>query len=112
MRMKINTILFIGLCILFIGMSIPFIYEKIGPNPVYGFRISKTMKDDVIWYKANKFLGYAMVIASIFSLLCLTLKLVYPAMFLLFEQTYYDITVFTVPLLISIVTSFIYVLKL
>jgi len=110
--MKLNTILLIIVCVLFIGMSIPLMFEKIEPNPIYGFRVSKTMRDKVIWYKANKFLGYAMGIAAILSLLCLALKLIYPGLIPLFQKTYYDITVFMLPLIISIIISSIYVFKL
>ncbi len=47
-----------GLCgLVFIGISIPLVFEKIPPNSWYGFRVPKTLSNREIWYKANKFMG-------------------------------------------------------
>lgn len=110
--MNLNTILLIGTCVLFVGMSIPLMLEKVEPNPIYGFRIPKTLKNKFVWYKANKFLGYAVGIAASLTLLCLTLKLLSPTLIPLSEKPYFDIVVFILPLTISIIISTAYVFKL
>ena len=40
-----------------IGISIPLLYGKIGPNWFYGFKTRKTLSDREIWYKANKYIA-------------------------------------------------------
>lgn len=36
-------------------LSLPLLYEKIGPNPFYGFRFRKSFKSREIWYTINKY---------------------------------------------------------
>ncbi len=47
--------------LLLIGLSIPLILEKIGPNIWYGFRVRRTLEDPVVWYKANAYAGKALI---------------------------------------------------
>jgi len=42
---------------LFIGLAIPHIKEIIPPNNWCGFRTKKTLSNEKIWYKANKYMG-------------------------------------------------------
>jgi uncharacterized membrane protein len=44
------------------AISIPLIMRKIGPNPVYGFRVKQTLEDPWLWYEANAFAGKGMLI--------------------------------------------------
>ena len=62
-------ILFIIIGIIIIGISIPLILEKIKPNMIYGFRTPKTLNNEAVWYKANKYSGTALLIAGIIMLL-------------------------------------------
>jgi uncharacterized membrane protein len=55
--------LFVGL--LFIGISIPLILEKVPPNRWYGFRVAKTFSSERIWYTANRMAGYDLLWAGI-----------------------------------------------
>ena len=55
--------LFVGL--LFIGMSIPLILEKVPPNKWYGFRVAKTFSSERIWYAANRLAGYDLLWAGV-----------------------------------------------
>jgi uncharacterized membrane protein len=55
--------LFVGL--LFIGMSIPLIFEKVPSNRWYGFRTAKTFSSDRIWYAANQVAGYDLFWAGV-----------------------------------------------
>ncbi len=50
-------IVFMGFGLLLIGISIPLLYGKIGPNWFYGFKTKKTLSDREIWYKANKYIA-------------------------------------------------------
>lgn len=55
--------------IVFIVIGIPPIFEKIPPNPWYGFRVAKTFSDERIWYAANRVMGYDMLIAGLVILI-------------------------------------------
>jgi len=46
-------------------ISMPLIFGKIQPNYLYGFRVKKTLSNKKIWYKANKYTGKDMLIASL-----------------------------------------------
>jgi len=70
------TFLFTGL--LFIGISIPLLYEKIKPNNWYGFRTRKTFSSEEIWYKANKYMGKDFIILGCLMVLYNLVLLVLP----------------------------------
>jgi uncharacterized membrane protein len=55
--------LFVGF--LFIGISIPLILEKVPPNSWYGFRVTKTLSNERIWYAANRVAGFDLMLAGI-----------------------------------------------
>ncbi len=61
---KILDLIFIAVGLLFIGISIPLILEKIGINGLYGFRTEKTMSSPTIWYAANKIMGRDLFVAG------------------------------------------------
>lgn len=43
--------------LLVVGLAIPMILGKLKPNGWYGFRTSKTLSDEKIWYPANTYIG-------------------------------------------------------
>ncbi len=55
--------------LLFIGISIPLILQKIPPNEFYGIRIEKAFESDVLWYQVNQYGGWAMVVAGVILLI-------------------------------------------
>jgi uncharacterized membrane protein len=63
MRDEFTLWLFVG--IVFIGMSIPLILQKVTPNSWYGFRVAKTFSSEEIWYVANRVAGYDWLWAGI-----------------------------------------------
>ena len=48
-------ILYVGGGILLILLSLPLLWEKVPPNPVYGFRLAATLNDPQVWYATNKY---------------------------------------------------------
>lgn len=48
-------LMYIATGLLLAIISIPLILRKIGPNPVYGFRVKQTLEDDQVWYDVNAF---------------------------------------------------------
>ncbi len=47
-------------CIL-LGLGIPLIRGLVAPNPIYGFRIRRTLENPNVWYAANRYAGWWMV---------------------------------------------------
>jgi hypothetical protein len=56
------VLLFVGLSLLFIGLSIPLIRGWVKPNHWYGFRIPLTLNNPDIWYPANRYAGWLLLI--------------------------------------------------
>ncbi len=55
----------VGLALLMIGLTVPMIMRWVKPNTLYGFRTSKTMSNESIWYAANRFAGFALAVAGL-----------------------------------------------
>jgi uncharacterized membrane protein len=46
-------LVYLGVGLLFILISIPLIHRRVPPNPLYGLRVPATFKDEWVWYEAN-----------------------------------------------------------
>uniref|UniRef100_B8HSP3 SdpI/YhfL protein family n=1 Tax=Cyanothece sp. (strain PCC 7425 / ATCC 29141) TaxID=395961 RepID=B8HSP3_CYAP4 len=84
---------------LFMLFALPLILGLIPPNQFYGVRTKKTLASSQIWYKANRYGGWVLLISS----------LIYPAVAYLFPTTAEDLgrwlvhlSAFVVPLLLSL----------
>lgn len=55
--------------VLILLFSIPLVSGIVPRNRFYGIRICRTLSTDDIWYPANRFGGWALIIASLFYLL-------------------------------------------
>jgi len=55
--------------ILILIASIPLVIGIVPRNRVYGIRTCKTLSDDSVWYPANRFGGWALIISCLFYLL-------------------------------------------
>lgn len=49
------------------AISIPLILKLVPPNGMYGFRTSVTRSSVDIWYAANAFMGWALLLAAVVS---------------------------------------------
>lgn len=99
-------------CLIFIVISLPLIFKKIPRNHVYGFRTEKTLMNDDIWYKANKYGGKSLLMAATVALMG------YVVLTLNRERLSYELInavafgLFIVPIVISVFFSLIYIRKL
>ena len=59
------SLLFAGVGLLFIGLSVPLIRERVPPNSTYGFRTAKSLSDPKIWYEINRISGVDLLIAGV-----------------------------------------------
>ena len=60
----VATLLFALVGIMFVGLSIPLIRNRVPPNRFYGFRTAKTLSDPKIWYEVNRISGNDLLVAG------------------------------------------------
>jgi uncharacterized membrane protein len=100
------------LCFVFIILSIPLILQKVRPNCFYGVRTRKTMPDEAVWYKANKFFGCGMLISSLFSLVVLIVVVLIPDVVSVIIINKLGGLVVVLPVGVLVIISFFYFRKL
>ena len=59
--------------LVFVFVAVPLALRKVPRNTIYGFRTSKTLKSDSIWYEANAYFGRALIYASLASVVTIFL---------------------------------------
>jgi uncharacterized membrane protein len=52
----ILVVFLVNSCVL-LGLGIPLAMGRVGPNPLYGFRTSATLRDPAVWYPVNRVAG-------------------------------------------------------
>lgn len=76
-KVSFTSLMFAFVGMLFVGLSIPLIQNRVPPNRYYGFRTARTLGDPKIWYEVNHISGtdlfLAGIIIAISSLTTLTL---------------------------------------
>jgi uncharacterized membrane protein len=55
-------VMYVAAGLLLSAVSIPLILQKIGPNPVYGFRVKQTLENPRVWYEVNAVAGKGLLI--------------------------------------------------
>lgn len=51
--MLLPVVLFTCIGLLLIGLAVPLLRRRVGPNPWYGLRVPATLADQAVWYEAN-----------------------------------------------------------
>ncbi len=51
--------------LLLVGLSIPLLFDRIAPNPWYGFRVPSTLADETLWYKVNRYAARWLLLTGI-----------------------------------------------
>jgi hypothetical protein len=62
-----NRAQLIASCVIFAIISIPLILQVVPPNGLYGFRVGSMRSNPAIWYPANAFMGWALLVAAAMS---------------------------------------------
>ena len=60
-QMTLLILLYAGLSVLMIALSVPLIQGRVKPNAWYGFRIPLTLNNPDIWYPANRYAGWSLL---------------------------------------------------
>lgn len=100
---KVNRTVIVFLSIVIVALSIPLILRWVPPNGFYGFRVRRTLDDPTLWYAANAFAGWALLVSGVasgvFAMICPARLLSMPGL---------GGFVLVVPLIVAIVSSFIW----
>jgi SdpI/YfhL protein family len=67
--MEILLVVFVCSGLILIGISIPLIMGKISPNPLYGFRVRRTLSDPAVWYAVNSYSAKRLLVVGMVNLL-------------------------------------------
>ena len=88
-------------------VSIPLAFRWVGPNAFYGFRTPTTLANPYIWYLANAFAGWALLVSAAASAALVWLR---PGWFDLGDFT--NLAAIVVPSATAVTASFLYLRKL
>ncbi len=70
--MTLLLILFLVGGAILIGISIPLIQRRVGPNRWYGFRVRRTLEDPKVWYPVNAYSGWWMLAVGVAEIVTAT----------------------------------------
>jgi uncharacterized membrane protein len=94
-------------CVIIAIASVPLALEVVPPNPFYGFRTRKTLADRELWFRANRFAGFALFIAAATSAIIFLAEPEYGS-----GRSIVGLAVFLAPLVIALGASFAYLRRL
>ena len=105
-------LLYILVGILEIIMGIPLLLKKVKPNRFYGFRLPKTLSNNEIWYKSNKYVGRDFVIMGIIITLISLVMLMAIDVVPIILIVYIGATMLIGSVIIILIRGFVYLKKL
>lgn len=108
--MLVLGLMFAGISILLMALAIPMIRGWVKPNPYYGFRTPKVMKDPDLWYPANARYGWWMVLTGIIGAMVASLPLVIDIGEAPYALLYSGLTM--IPLIYGIIDVFLLIRQL
>jgi len=93
-------------------LSIPLILNLIPPQAWIGFRTSRTLSDETIWYRVNRFAGWALLISSVIYIGVAGLFPCSVPCGIDFGQWLVHLDAFGLPLLVSLILTRMYLASL
>jgi hypothetical protein len=48
-------------------LAVPLILRRVPPSPLYGFRVPATLRDPRLWYEANRYAGWRLLVVGILA---------------------------------------------
>lgn len=101
------AISFLVPCGIIAAASIPLMLNIVPPNRVYGFRTRQTLADRKLWFRANRYAGCALFIASGLSAGIFAIRPEYAS-----GRSLAGFVTFVGPLIIAVLASFAYVRRI
>ncbi len=105
--MMILLVMYVAIGLLLSAISVPLILRRIGPNPVYGFRVKQTLEDPEVWYDVNAYAGKGLFLDGLITVIAALVLALVPGI----SVDRYALSVMTLVFLglgISLVASFRY----
>lgn len=62
-------LLYVGVGLLMVVVSVPLIKQKVKPNGLYGFRVPQTLNDPDVWYAVNAHFGRRLLLTGVATML-------------------------------------------
>lgn len=94
-----------------VGVSIPLIQGRVGPNLWYGFRVRRTLDDPKIWYPANAYSARFLLGAGVVEIVAATALYFVPGVSVaVYASIVGSVVVFA--LVIALIKSFRYLRQL
>ena len=84
-------------------VSVPLILNVVPPNRIYGFRTPRTLASREVWFRANRFAGWALFVASGMSAAFFAIHPEYAS-----GRSLVGLGVFLLPLAAAVAASFAY----
>ena len=100
-------VMYVAIGLLLSAISVPLILRRIGPNPIYGFRVRQTLEDPEVWYDVNAYAGKGLFLDGLITVIAALVLALVPGI----SVDRYALSVMTLVLLglgISLVASFRY----
>ncbi len=61
-------LLFAGVSVLLMGVSVPLILGRVRQNDIYGVRTAETLSDESVWYRGNAYGGRLLFLTGLLQL--------------------------------------------
>ena len=100
-------ILFVSSGLLLAGLSVPLLLRKVAPNPLYGFRVKRTLEDPTVWYAVNFYAAKRLLVLGLTSGLIAVVLFVVPGISFVTYALVNGLIVLA-GLLIAVIQSFAY----
>jgi hypothetical protein len=87
--------------------SLPLMLGMVPPNGVYGFRTRQTLASPELWFRANRFAGFALFIAAAISAAIFLVQPEWAS-----GRSLVGVVVLVLPIIAALVASFAYVRRI
>jgi uncharacterized membrane protein len=104
-------VMYVATGLLLSAISVPLILRKVGPNPVYGFRVKQTLDNPKVWYDANAFAGKGLLVDGLITVIAALVLSAVPGI----TVDQYALSVMVLVLLalgITVASSFLYLRRI
>lgn len=105
-----TLVIYVFLGVLLAVLSIPMITRKLKPNPWYGFRVPKTLKNPDIWYDVNAYSGKLLFIAGVLTALTAIIAYFIPNLSI-DAFVWITLGVSTAAIMVAVMMGFVYLSK-
>jgi uncharacterized membrane protein len=97
------AISFLVPCAIIVAVSIPLILKIVPPNRLYGFRTPQTLASRELWFRANRFAGWALLLSALASTAVFVTEPQYAS-----GRSAAGLAVFVAPLVVAVAACFVY----